>query len=196
MSLPDKFKKLARKPYRDAYVKAHLEQGIAFQIKALRESRGLTQEQLARRINAGGQSAIARLEDPSYGKASLATLEKLAHEFDVALLVKFVPFSKFLQEHEDLRPSALAVPSFGQEHEQGEKALPETGREMQDCVFYSTYSHSSHMDTLHTFKALASNIIESTTGSIQRENKCTAQSEPIEVDSMSKFFVDRIAADV
>jgi transcriptional regulator with XRE-family HTH domain len=104
--------KLRRKPYRDAYVKAHLEQGLAFQIKEMRVSRGLTQRQLAKELDLGSQSAVARLEDPSYGRMSLATLSKVAAFFDVAFMAKMVPYSRFLAEVKDVSPRALLVDSF------------------------------------------------------------------------------------
>ncbi|SAK88246.1 hypothetical protein AWB77_04762 [Caballeronia fortuita] len=112
---PTKLAKLRRKAYRNAYVKSNVAQGLAFQIKALRVSRGLTQAELARALKLGGQSAVARIEDPSYGKTSIATLLKLGEFFDVALLTKFVSYSRYLAEFQDLSDRALAVESF--EHE-------------------------------------------------------------------------------
>lgn len=110
-----KLKKLRRKTYRDAYVKAHVEQGLAFQIREMRERRGLTQRQLAEALELRSQSAIARLENPGYGKMSLATLLKVAAFFDVALLAKMVPYSRFLCEIDDVSPQALDALSFGAE---------------------------------------------------------------------------------
>lgn len=119
--------KLRRKPYRDAYVKAHLEQGLAFQIKEMRVSRGLTQRQLAKELDLGSQSAVARLEDPSYGRMSLATLSKVAAFFDVAFMAKMVPYSRFLAEVKDVSPRALLVDSFTTEDAAGAiENAPET----------------------------------------------------------------------
>ena len=42
------------------------------------------------------QNAISRLENPSYGKATLTTLKRLAAAFDVALIVRFVPFGQLV----------------------------------------------------------------------------------------------------
>jgi transcriptional regulator with XRE-family HTH domain len=107
-----RLEKLRRKPYRNAYVKAHLEQGLAYQIKEMRVSKGLTQRQLAKELELGSQSAVARLEDPSYGRMSLATLLKVAAFFDVAFMAKMVPYSRFLAEVKDVSPRALLVDSF------------------------------------------------------------------------------------
>jgi transcriptional regulator with XRE-family HTH domain len=114
-----KLEKLRRPRYRNAYVKAHLSQGLAFQIRALRRSRGLTQGQLAKGLELGGQSAVARLEDPSYGRMSLQTLLKVGEFFDVALVTKFVPYSRFLREVEDVSEEALTVESFEEEDRNG-----------------------------------------------------------------------------
>jgi transcriptional regulator with XRE-family HTH domain len=110
-----KLERLSRKTFRDAYVRANVEQGIAHQIRILRQAKGWSQRKLAQRIRASGQSAVARLEDPSYGRFTLTTLLKLAAAFDVALLVKFVPYSKLLAETADLSPEALRAESFASE---------------------------------------------------------------------------------
>ena len=106
--------KLGNKKYRDAYVSAHVRNGISYQIRALREQRGWTQDKLGEEARKP-QNAIARLEDPSYGKASIPTLLEIASAFDVALLIKFVPYSRLLDEVEDLSPAALSAESFTKE---------------------------------------------------------------------------------
>lgn len=111
----NKIERLRDKEFRSAYVRATIEHGLAHQIRALRTSRGWSQSDLAKKIGAKNQSAISRLEDPSYGRHSLMTIEKLADAFDVALLVKFVPFSRLLDETEDLSPAALNAISFADE---------------------------------------------------------------------------------
>jgi transcriptional regulator with XRE-family HTH domain len=110
-----KLGKLKSKAYRHAYVASHIDQGMAFQIRALRESRGWDQKQLAAKIGLKSQSAIARVEDPSYGKLSISTIKKLAKAFDVGILVKFVPFSRVLTETANLSSVALAPVGFEEE---------------------------------------------------------------------------------
>src|SRR5205809_4036874 len=39
------------------------------------------------------QNAISRLESSTYGKPTITTLKRLASVYDVALVVRFVPFS-------------------------------------------------------------------------------------------------------
>jgi len=108
-----KFNKLRDKKYRDAYVRDHIRIGLPYQIRALREQedRQWTQETLA--IKAGKhQNVISRIEDPDYGKLSLQTLMDLASAFDVALIVKFVPYSRFLREFDDVSPKSLEAKGF------------------------------------------------------------------------------------
>ncbi len=103
--------KLKKKAYRDAYVEEHVKTSLPFQIRALREQREWTQTQLAEALKTT-QTAVSRLENPEYGKLSLNSLYKIASAFDVALLVKFVPFSRLLEEFKDASPQALSAAGF------------------------------------------------------------------------------------
>jgi transcriptional regulator with XRE-family HTH domain len=107
-------KKWRDREYRSGYVEAAIEQGVAWQIRANRTARKMTQSDLAALLNTQ-QSAISRLEDPSYGSASLETLISVAHAFDCALSVKFVPFSYLAQESADLSDDKLIVESYDRE---------------------------------------------------------------------------------
>lgn len=114
-----KLQKLRRKAYRSAYVKSHLEQGIAAQIRALRLGAGLTQAQLAKQLGLKNQSLVSRWEDASYGRVTLPTLLKISDHFDVAFMAKFVPYSRFLREVEDVSEASLAVENFVDEDRNG-----------------------------------------------------------------------------
>ncbi|WP_446809886.1 helix-turn-helix transcriptional regulator [Methylomonas sp. 2BW1-5-20] len=107
-----KISRLKKKGFRDAFVKSHLAHGLAHQIRILRLEREWSQGDLAEKLGVKGQSTVARMEDPSYGKLSIRTLLKLSSVFDVALSVKFESFSTFLLEHDDLSPRALKAESF------------------------------------------------------------------------------------
>jgi len=100
--------------YRQAYLVASIEQGVAWQIKTNRKNRGLSQEQLAEMIGTQ-QSAISRLEDPEYGSHSIETLIQIANAFDCALSVKFIPFSLLAIESADLGQKALFAESYANE---------------------------------------------------------------------------------
>lgn len=102
---------LANKEYRDAYVSEHIGQGIAFQIRATRKDRGWTQTELAARTDMK-QARVSELENPDYESFTLKTLMRLASAFDVALIVRFAPFSALVDWSLGIADRDLAVPSF------------------------------------------------------------------------------------
>ena len=102
------------KEFREGYLEGAVEQGVAWQIRSNRQARRLSQDDLANAIGTN-QSAISRAEDPEYGAHSLDTLTKIAHAFDCALSVKFVPYSQLAIDSEDLSPEALYARSFTEE---------------------------------------------------------------------------------
>lgn len=83
--------------YREAYMEAAVEQGVAWQIRINRQKRGLSQKALASAIGTQ-QSGVSRLEDPEYGGHSLETLVNIAKAFDCALAVKFISYSQLASE--------------------------------------------------------------------------------------------------
>ena len=105
---------LANRIFRREYVAEHARSGVAYQIKAMRDARGWSQADLAKKADKS-QSNIARLEDPDYGKFSIQTLLELADAFDVWLSVQFVSFREGLRRTENLTPNALNVISYSEE---------------------------------------------------------------------------------
>jgi len=68
------------------------------------------------------QNNLSRLESPDYGKQTISSLKRIAEALDVALVVRFVPFSQYIdwlsgtpRIDEGISPNALAVPSFEME---------------------------------------------------------------------------------
>lgn len=102
---------LADSEYRHEFSNEQINTGLAFQIRALREGRGLTQEELAE-LSGKAQETISQLENPNYGRFTLTTLKKLAQAFDVALLVRFAPFSELVDWTVGLTPERIAPPSY------------------------------------------------------------------------------------
>jgi len=115
--------KLDDKDYRDHLVSGYIHTALAFQIRAIREQRGWTQRELGRRIGRQ-QPGISPLETPGHAY-SLRTLEKLASAFDVALVVRFVPFSDLTRWADSLEPGSLQVPSFEEERAKERVSLPQ-----------------------------------------------------------------------
>ena len=117
MSIPARDKlmaKLTNPAYRHGYVASHIHIGIRFQLRHIREARGWTKAELAAKAKMT-PAAVARLEDPNAPPVTLANLLKIAEALDVALLVRFVPFSRLVAEYADCSPEALVVPSFENE---------------------------------------------------------------------------------
>ena len=105
--------RMRSKEYRDSLVEAEIANGIAFQIRAMQAERGWTQKQLG--DSAGmEQGAISRLVNSS-GNSSLNTLRRMASAFDVALIVRFVPFSQLLEWTGNLSRDRLAPLSYPEE---------------------------------------------------------------------------------
>lgn len=106
---------LLNKEYRDAFVSEHIDTGIPFQIRALREQRGWTQKELANRAGVT-QVWISKVENPNHSGFSIKTLLKLASAFDIGLIVRFVPISNLVKWELDLSPDALKAVSFDEDH--------------------------------------------------------------------------------
>ena len=80
---------------RSRFVESHLEKGIALQLRALRDRKNWNQQELAEKVGMT-QNAISRLESSNYGKPTITTLKRLAFAYDVALIVRFIPFSQLV----------------------------------------------------------------------------------------------------
>lgn len=81
------------KEYRDAYLDASIEQGIAWQIRINRQLRGLTEDEFADLLKIE-KPELAKLENPEEGTYNLEDLVRIAKVFDCALEVKFIPYSE------------------------------------------------------------------------------------------------------
>jgi transcriptional regulator with XRE-family HTH domain len=115
-----------RYEYSDAVVNAF----VSSQIKALREERGLRQEQLAELIGTR-QSGISRLERADYSSWRIGTLRKLARAFGVRLKISFEEFGTLLADVSGFTPDRLrprpyeSDPVFGAVRERvGQRPVP------------------------------------------------------------------------
>jgi transcriptional regulator with XRE-family HTH domain len=105
------WKKFERKAYRTAFVGAHISNTVSSQIVKLREKAGWTQTELARRAGMR-QSRISTLEDPNYENFEVKTLLRIAAAFDVALTVRFIPYSELARWSGNLSNDDIVVPPF------------------------------------------------------------------------------------
>ncbi len=108
--------------YRNGYVQSFFDELLAGQIKSVRESRGWTQADLAKAIGTS-QPVISRFESDDYSSWSLNSLRRVAEALDVALSVKFVPFSEALREIRSFSPSRYNVAHFSSDLDLGQGAV-------------------------------------------------------------------------
>lgn len=107
--------KLTDKEYREAFISEEIDVGLPMQLRAMRESRGWTQGEVARTMETK-QPRFSLMEKPGYGNFSLNTLKKIASLFDVGLIVSFVPFSEMIDFTEAISAKRLAIPRFVDEY--------------------------------------------------------------------------------
>jgi transcriptional regulator with XRE-family HTH domain len=109
-------KQLQDKDYRDAYVQSQIRTVLPFQLRSLRASKGLSQEIVAARASMA-QPRISDLEKPTGRMPNLDTLCRIAAAYDVALEVRFVPFSELMRNSEGFSPDSFTIPTFDEELE-------------------------------------------------------------------------------
>lgn len=100
--------------YRHVFVSERVRSSVALQIRALRQRRSMTQKDLGETLQMA-QTWVSKLENPEYGKMTVATLLRLAEAFDTDLEIKFRPFSKMLDILPAQGPEYFNVPSFKEE---------------------------------------------------------------------------------
>lgn len=99
--------------YRRGFIEGHAKDTIAFQLRRLRKSMEWEQRDVAERLgNANLQPMISRYENPDYGRYSISTLLELASVFDVALVVRFAPFSELVEWDWSSDAATLCPASF------------------------------------------------------------------------------------
>lgn len=113
--------------YRHALVDQHVASVLPFQLRAMREERGWTQQELGDRCGKK-QEWISKLENPNYARFTLQTLKTLARAFDVALQVRFVGFGGLIDWFSNRRPGDLRVPSYSEDPFLSENAISKEER--------------------------------------------------------------------
>lgn len=102
---------LRDKEYRDAFMASQLRISLPMQCRALRESREWTQPQLAEKASMS-QPRISEIERPGERRLNLETLLRLASAFDVALQVRFVPFSQLVDDDDQVNLDDFYIAPF------------------------------------------------------------------------------------
>lgn len=123
----------ADKEYAHSYMHQHLLERFATQLHAVRSDQGLSQEDLAE-LSGVPQSKISRLECADVGSFTLGTALKLAKALDVALALRFEPFSHLIRNVDRSSSSDLAVQS--------------RGRDLQGCRSMNRLLHRVHVPSV------------------------------------------------
>lgn len=105
---------LKNRDFRAQFVSDQPNEFLPLQIKRLRERRGWSQAELGEAARMR-QERISVLESPDHGGINLNTLKRLARAFDVGLIVRFVPFSEFIDWVCTLSPGSFEPASFDEE---------------------------------------------------------------------------------
>lgn len=105
---------LGDKEYRDEFVESTVAAVVAFQVRAIREMRGWTQQELGD-VCGTSQEWISTIENPQYGRHSMQTLLALAHAFDCWIDVRFRPFSDMAFWLSNRQPNDLMVAKFAED---------------------------------------------------------------------------------
>ena len=124
---------LANKEYREALAIEHVNTTLAIQIRKVRENHQWKQSELADLLGKH-QETISQWENPDYGRHSIMTLKALAAIFDVALLVKFIPFSELVEDMVNLSETRLSPPSFSEELNRALTSVPLVWDTMKDIT--------------------------------------------------------------
>lgn len=134
-------KKLQDKAYRSEFAESFLDDTLPLQIRAIRESRGLSQKELGD-LSGMRQGAISRLERADYGAWSVATLKRIARALDLPLSLKLESWSEFANEVSTVSVQRLVPveasddPLFGKE-----SAAPvATGSTGQFVRYFTAYT--------------------------------------------------------
>jgi len=102
------------KAYRDAYVRAQITTTLPFRLRGLRKSMGLTQEKLAA-LTGMAQSRFPNLERPTGKMPDLDTLCRIASAYDIAVQVRFIPFSELINDETRFDPENFSIRTFDEE---------------------------------------------------------------------------------
>lgn len=131
----DLVENLKDKQYRDLFVAEQIFSGLPLKIRKIREAKFPSQKDFARKLGKH-QSWVSQLENPNYGKLTLATLLEIASAFDVALEVDFVPFSRIIERVDNLSPEWFSVVSFNEDDFEEKSTSVDVSASTDEFAFY------------------------------------------------------------
>ncbi len=160
------WKSLRDPEFRKQLIDEHINVGIAFQIRSLRNRQDLKQTDLARKLNIK-QPLVSAWENPNYGKYTLNTLKDLAKAFDVGLLVRFVPFSTLADWTVNVTSDRIAPPSFSEEEDDRERSNAQIEALVQSA--FNTTEGSKSLEPSGPFDTVKPTWVSATKSTTQKE---------------------------
>jgi len=112
------------KEYRHEFLGECIRSRLTSQIKALRDRESWDYKKFAEELGKKVPWAY-RLEDPNESIPTIPTLLQVAKAFDVALDVRFVPFSQIVRDTTTLSQNSFQVPGFNAEAGDSHKSRAE-----------------------------------------------------------------------
>ena len=105
------------KEFRPEFVDDYAQEILATQIRAIRENKQWTQQELGNASGGMKQAQVSRLEDPDYSGTTIKSLKRLARAFDLGLMVRFVRFTEFVDWIVEQSPDRFVPPSYDEEQQ-------------------------------------------------------------------------------
>ncbi len=148
---------ISDKEIRDEFVSDQIRSRIALLVRALREQpdRGWSQTELGKRMGKP-QNVVSRLEDPDYGRMSLATLLEVANAFDLPLWVDIPEWEDWLRRIKDVPNSATNRESFNADKLALEAREARANNRHRVCSLLSVTSSAPATTQGYSVKAYAS----------------------------------------
>lgn len=178
------FQKLKNHEYRKLFIASQIKNGLSFQIRALRQARGMTQQELAE-LTGTKQSVISRIENKRADNLGIQTLLTIAQAFDVAVIVRFEPIDKLIDWADNLSPKAMAPEKSEKILAEIEKAgfnkVIETDFTNQPRIAIASTGTSSPTTSLKIVAGTGKKLPESQRGLFP----ALVQEEPIQIDFVS-----------
>jgi transcriptional regulator with XRE-family HTH domain len=103
------------KEYREEFAALEMKRGVSFQIRAMLNNRGWTQEELAEKAGLS-QGVVSRAQNPDYGNLTVNTITRVADGFGVVFLGRFVGYSEFIEWLENTDEESINPLSFEDEY--------------------------------------------------------------------------------
>lgn len=98
------------------WVDDHVDASVALQIKVLRQQRGWTQGQLAKRAQLG-QSQVSDYENVNHPPPKIGILKRIAAAFDLPLRVDFPSWGDFIDDVSTMGRESYQKPSFAKDQQ-------------------------------------------------------------------------------